>query len=167
MKKRIILVGCLLPVVLAAGPCQMPEDVEDMESNTADGGPECTRAACEDRIEVNAVRADNSPFEDGAYRFTGLYPEGAFVESNCLYDTVVGELECQNAGMTAAMGNQGRQITLTFQGDPEWITVGVAYNHIDLGEIQIQPQYNETDPEDPACPFLCRTAEEIIAVERL
>ena len=61
---------------------------------------------------------------------------------------------------------EGRKISLTFQGTPEWLTVEISYNQMSLGEITLQPAYENTPPTDPACRTTCQTAQETIAVER-
>ena len=153
MRRRFLYLICLLPAMLGAGPCDMPES-EEMTQSPADGGDVCEPQTCMDQVTVDVVRADNQAFEDGTYGFAGLYPNGAYVESICFYDTLTQYLECENSGMMAVMAAQGRKVILTFQGAPERLRVGVAYNQISVGDVEIEPLYDNIDTaevvEDPS-----------------
>ncbi len=164
MYGKIALLFCMLPVALGAGPCDTLNQMN--EADTADAGGECVEL-CDDAFSVDAVRADNLAFDDGVYTLSGSYPEGAYVSSSCFYDSLTLQLDCENAGMTAAMGHEGRRIEMTFQGAPEWLMVEMSFNQISLGEVMLEPVYEETPPSDPACRTNCLTAQEIIAIESL
>jgi hypothetical protein len=164
MTKRFIYLLCLLPGILGFGPCDSPNE---NAASTPDGGDSCGVEDCSDRLDVAVIRADNNPFEDGTYSFAGLYPSGAYVESSCLYDTVARYLDCENAGMAAVMDSSGRKVTLTFQGAPERLRVGVAYNQIKVGDVEVEPVYDNGDAANAPCPSACWTARETIAVEVL
>jgi hypothetical protein len=164
MDTKRMLLFCLLPVTLGAGPCDTMTDMSQTE--TGDAGDECV-AVCDDLLYVDAVRADNEAFDDGLYAFGGSYPGGAYVESSCFFDSQTLRMECDNAGMTAAMGREGHRLSLTFQGAPEWLTLSLSYNQVSLGEITLTPAYEDAPPADPGCRSGCRTAREIVAVDSL
>lgn len=164
IRNKIILL-LLFPVVVAAGPCGPFEQLADTASDP-DGGAVC-QETCEDRLTVTAVRSDNLPFEDGTYSFSGTYPEGAYVTSECLYDSLTLTLECQNAGMIAEMTQAGKRIALTFQGAPESLVLTVWHNQVNLGDLTLSPIYDAPAPLDSTCEATCRTAEEIVSVETL
>lgn len=158
----------MLPVLVCAGPCEMPEEVlSDAGESEMDTGTDCPREACFDHVEVTVIRGDNGLFDGGQYAFAGTYPDGAWVTAICNYDDVQRQLYCDNQGMSASADPNGNKMTLLFQGAPETLQVETAYDGISLGVVTLAPAYGQGNGVDPTCPNLCRTAAETVAMQPL
>ncbi|MFO8071330.1 MAG: hypothetical protein R6V85_05585 [Polyangia bacterium] len=163
MRRAIPL--CLLAVVgLGAGPCEML----DALSAGADAGAGYCSEPCQDRLEVEILRSDNSAFWPGSYRFAAQLPDGGELSVECWLAHEESGLECELGDLdllAPAVENGARRMWLVILGAPQSALVSIEYDGWIIGRREIVPAYEQVFPEGESCPS-CLLAEESIAVEQ-
>ena len=164
---RVQIIIVLAFFTLGSGPCDVFDPPVAMDSER-DGSVACEETGCTDTLTIEIIRADNSTFFIGTYRFSVLFADASESWIECYLPYAEAGLNC-DAGdlqwMSAQLGSYGQTIWVQVRFAADYLRLTVEYNEFAIGQRDMWPQYEVIDSLEPDCPSTCVEAEESMTVQ--